>query len=248
MSDDQWRFKDLWEKCIWYFDCIATTCPISYQKYLNAGQKTSLCEYWVKEQNLTLPSKKYTYDVSFIGGKNSWRKFVINELESKGISVACFGDWWENGRVSFEEMYDIFNNSRINLNLSNSIHHNIRYLFSGIIHFSKRDSFSDIWRPLANILLSKKNAEQIKARFFEVMGAWGFLLSYDLEGIEKYFVPEKDIGIYSWGNISNLHQKIQYYLSHEEERQQIAMNWFELVKEHYTFEKILSNLISNSKW
>ncbi len=244
MSDDQWRFNTLWKKSIWNFDYIITTDPISKPKYILFWQNVILSEYWIKENDLHKPSKNYKYNISFIWWLNSWRKFIIDELENNWIHVECFWSWWKNWRVSFTKMYEIFNSSKINLNLSNSVHYNFRYLFSWIIHFKKQNKFIDIFRPIANIMLSKKTSEQIKARFFEVMWAGWFLLSYNLDGLDKYFIKNNEIVLYEWWNINDIIKKINYYLSHEEKRQMIAQNWFNKIKSNYTFEKTLTKIIN----
>jgi hypothetical protein len=61
---------------------------------------------------------KEKYNVSFVGAKKFERELYINELEEKGTSVNSFGKGWENGFVNFDEMLDIFRNSKINLNFT----------------------------------------------------------------------------------------------------------------------------------
>ena len=40
-----------------------------------------------------------------------------------------------------------------------------------------------------------------------------------------------------------LHYKIEYYLAHDDEREEIAHNGYLKVKEHYTFEKCLKKIL-----
>ena len=41
--------------------------------------------------------------------------------------MECFGYGWENGRISFEGITEIFKSFRINLNISNSVSYDIGY-------------------------------------------------------------------------------------------------------------------------
>jgi hypothetical protein len=62
------------------------------------------------------------YDVTFIGQKHGIREQVISQLRGAGIEVHTWGHFWpdhphHHGRPTPKEMVDIFNSSKINLNL-----------------------------------------------------------------------------------------------------------------------------------
>lgn len=57
----------------------------------------------------------FEFDVSFVGGKYGWRPKFIERLQKMDIKVTCFGNGWENGPLSNEEMIKIYSRSRINL-------------------------------------------------------------------------------------------------------------------------------------
>jgi spore maturation protein CgeB len=63
---------------------------------------------------------KMQHDVSFVGvSSHPGRRQAVEFLEGKGINVDCFGSGWPKSRfVSLEEMVEIFQTSRINLNFS----------------------------------------------------------------------------------------------------------------------------------
>ena len=50
----------------------------------------------------------FEYDISFVGGKYGWRPKFISKLQKMGIKVVCFGNGWENGPLSDEEMVKLF--------------------------------------------------------------------------------------------------------------------------------------------
>ncbi|WP_339171884.1 glycosyltransferase [Anoxybacillus sp. FSL W8-1294] len=143
-SDDHWRFETFSKELCFYFDYCITTDRESIEKYHQIGYKNVILSQWACNvhtyRKLNLPKK---YDVSFVGQPHGTRREIINILRKNGISVACFGYGWDNsllkrawnafakriglefltfkmGRVTQEEMIRIFNQSKINLNLSNS--------------------------------------------------------------------------------------------------------------------------------
>lgn len=71
-------------------------------------------------------------------------------------------------------------------------------------------------------------------RIFDIMGAGGFLISNYQAEIPEYFIPDEDIVLYD--SIPDLLGKIDYYLTHEKERIQIAKNGYEKVKQYHTYD------------
>ena len=57
---------------------------------------------------------------------------LYQNFKKRNINVHCFGDGWINGRVTDEDIEQIFVSSKINLNISNSISYDIRYLLSSL--------------------------------------------------------------------------------------------------------------------
>ena len=163
---------------------------------------------------------EYRYDVSFIGGANAFRKWFVKELGKRGITVHCFGDRWENGRVSYEQMEEIFATSKINLNISNSTQYDIRYLLANP-------------RNIVNTLKSTKNKSQTKARIFEIPVQGGFELTEYVPSLEDYFDIGSEIACYR--DIDEAELLIKYYLSHNEEREAIKLNGVHKAREKHLF-------------
>ena len=79
-------------------------------------------------------------------------------------------------------------------------------------------------------------------RTFEVMGNDNFILS-DRQNICNLELKEKrDFECYS--NINELLEKIEYYMSHEDERNQIARNGGQLIREKYNLVNALKLIFS----
>ena len=64
----------------------------------------------------------------------------------------------------------------------------------------------------------------MKARTFEVPGAGGFLLTENAAALEKFYIPGEEIVTFC--SISELADKIKYYLNHPQERDEIARAGF----------------------
>lgn len=73
----------------------------------------------------------------------------------------------------------------------------------------------------------------IPLRAFDIMGAGGFLLTNFQADFLDFFVPGEDFAYFE--NQEDLLNKIDYYLSHEEERIQIAQNGFHKIAAQHTY-------------
>lgn len=70
-------------------------------------------------------------------------------------------------------------------------------------------------------------------RVFDILGAGGFLLSNYQEDFLEFFVPDEDVVFFDGKD--DLLSKIEYYLSHDNERREIARNAYEKVKSAHTY-------------
>lgn len=70
-------------------------------------------------------------------------------------------------------------------------------------------------------------------RIWDIMGCGGFVLSNYQQEIPEYFEIGKDLD--TFGSESELLEKAQYYLTHEDERLQVAKNGYEKVKKLHTW-------------
>ena len=218
--DDTWRvdYSRFWAK---YFDFFTTPDIHGEMKYREIGLPNAIyfpfgCNESIC-RNLGIPKK---YDVSFVGGWHPYREWMIKKIKQAGISVEVFGYGWPNGEIDQEGMIRVFNESRINLNLTNSSSWDIRYLLSS-------------FHALKSSLRSKKTVEQLKARIFEVNGCNTFQLSYFVEGLARCYEIEKEVAIYS--DINDLIEKIQFYLDHEALRESIAHAAYSRTLQEHTY-------------
>lgn len=81
----------------------------------------------------------------------------------------------------------------------------------------------------------------LSLRVWDVLGCGGFLLTNYQSEIPEYFEIGKDLEVYE--SMEELEQKVQYYLTHEEERIEIAISGYEKVSQHHTYEQRLAQMI-----
>ena len=218
--DDSWRvdYSRYWARKFNYF---STPDCRGQEKYREVGILNSIyfpfgCNEKIFRNQETI--KKY--DVSFVGGWHPYREWLIERIRKAGVSVEVFGHRWPKGEIDQDGMIKLFNESRINLNLSNSASWDARYLASSP-------------RALINRLRSKKNVEQMKARMFEVSGCGSFQLTYYVEGLANCYDIDREIGVYS--DSDDLIEKVQFYLAHEQLRETIAAAGYQRTLQEHTF-------------
>ncbi|OGS13419.1 MAG: hypothetical protein A2234_04120 [Elusimicrobia bacterium RIFOXYA2_FULL_58_8] len=234
-GDDTWRFDSYSSKLAPHFTYAATTDVFSISRYKKLGI-TPLVTQWAaqpgSEEPGPVPAAVYDHEVSFVGGYSSSRAWYIEQLAKHGIKVSCFGAGWPAGKVSFEEMFRIFYRTRINLNLSNSISSDIRFIVTSL-------------RSIVNYLRSPKRAEQIKARNFEIPLAGGFQLTNYVAGLEKYLKIGEEVAVFS--SPEECAQQIRYYLENEEERARAALMGYKRTAAEHTYlvrlERILTEIL-----
>ncbi|MDH4152461.1 MAG: glycosyltransferase [Nitrospira sp.] len=119
--DDHWRFDDYsreWAPC---FSWVVTTAVSALPKYEKIGYHNVIKSQWACNHFMYRKADAAPrYDVTFVGQPHGNRRHVIRALRKAGIQVQAWGNGWESGRISQEEMIRVFGLSRINLNLSNS--------------------------------------------------------------------------------------------------------------------------------
>lgn len=81
----------------------------------------------------------------------------------------------------------------------------------------------------------------IPLRAIEIMGAGGFLLSNFQKDYLMFFEPDKDFVYYE--DEYDLVDKCRFYLENDNERNSIALNGYAKVKEFFSYEAMLQNIL-----
>jgi spore maturation protein CgeB len=208
--DDMWRreFADRWTP---HFHYVTTASMHRLRQYREMGYPTAIYSPFAFNERVyqrkRLPKE---FDVSFVGGFHPYREWIVGRLRKAGLRVHVWGEGpWRmgGGKIAQEGMVDIFNKTRINLNISNSNSWDLRYLTSSL------------W-AVRTVFGSTKDREQLKARHFEICGCGGFQLTYYVEGLEHCFDLGREVVVYM--DVDDLIEMVRYYLKYEDERESIA--------------------------
>ncbi|MCR5208593.1 MAG: DUF3880 domain-containing protein [Lachnospiraceae bacterium] len=90
-----------------------------------------------------------------------------------------------------------------------------------------------------NMNISLKSIHSgIPLRVMDIMACGGFVLSNYQADLPEEFVPGEDFVYYE--NAKDAAEKAAYYVSHDEEREEIALNGYRKVKEAHTFKRKLT--------
>lgn len=81
----------------------------------------------------------------------------------------------------------------------------------------------------------------LSLRVWDILGCGGFLLSNYQSEIPEYFEIGKDLDCYE--SLADLKQKVAFYLSHDDIRQEIAHNGYEKVKAMHTYEARIAAIL-----
>lgn len=231
-GDDTWRFESFSAHYAPHFSVSVTTDKWSINKYkkLNPPAKVIMSQWASLEFAISDDAfSEYEFDISFVGGAHHVRKWIVKELGRQGLQVHCFGHGWRNGPVSNDRMRQIFRNSKINLNLSNSNSLDIRFLMSSLKGFY-------------NGMTSQKTAPQIKARNFEIPYCGGFQMTDYVAGIEDFFQIGNELICYKDVNEAAL--LIDYFLKYENEREFIRKRCIQRVRTEHTYKNRLDAILS----
>jgi hypothetical protein len=80
-------------------------------------------------------------------------------------------------------------------------------------------------------------------RIYETLGRGGFVIHPKIEGLEKEFTYGKHFVPYDYGDFDGLKRKIDYYLNHSKEREEIRKAGHNYVKTYKTFKKRAEQII-----
>ena len=242
LFDDMWRIKysRFWSG---HFNFVTTSDVNGLHKFHDAGFENVIyspfaCNHEIYRKE-NLPK---LYDVTFVGQYHPQREWFINKLKKANFNVQVWGAGWPGKKLSTQEMVGVFNQSRINLNLSNCVLWDIRYLTS--LSRPLKNTLR-VWRQAARAMTESdmKTVEQVKGRHFEISACGGFQLSYYVEGLERLYTVGEEIALFV--SSEDLVEKTRYYLKHADEREAVAWRGQERTLRDHTMEKRLKKLLED---
>ena len=90
-------------------------------------------------------------------------------------------------------------------------------------------------------ITSKTIRSGISLRVFDVLANKGFLMTNYQPELYDYFTPDEDFVVYE--SQEDLIAKVEYYLTHEEERLAIAKHGYETLKTYHTYDMRLKEIL-----
>lgn len=238
--DDHWRFESFSKFYAPELNWIVTTDIQSVEKYHRLGCRNVIHSQWaINHFSSNQIETPLQHEVTFIGQVHSRRKAIVSNLIRQGFRIECWGRGWRNGRVSEEEMRQIFSRSKINLNFSES---SVAFSWKPIakIFFKRRandaillNKPSEMRGGMKSLFLNRR--PQIKGRIFEVPGNGGFLLTQYADRLEDFYELGKEVAVFE--DQRELVEKIRYYLAHDTERETVRRAGYERTIRDHTFEK-----------
>jgi len=239
MTDDHWQFEIYSKHYAFDYSFVVTTDSQAPAKYHRIGYKNVIHSQWACNHFLYKPlSLPKIYDVTFVGAPHGNRRKIINKIKKAGINIQCWGSGWPNSRVSQEEMIKIFSQSKINLNFTKSS--GVLWQELGLV-FMRRNpdrSFAlrnpNEWLDRIKAIPASLWSHQIKGRNFEIPGCRTFLLTEYADNLKDYYEIGKEIDCFT--SISELIEKIKYYLANDDKRERIAQAGYVRTLKDHTFE------------
>lgn len=120
--DSHWRYESFDKPWSEFLDFNVTTSKSGQEKYVRDGLGPKVIKsQWAVAPNYKKLDLPKSIDVSFIGQPHGDRRLVIDEIRRAGINIHVWGTGWPGTpRLTFDQMIDTFNRSKINLNLNNA--------------------------------------------------------------------------------------------------------------------------------
>lgn len=84
---------------------------------------------------------------------------------------------------------------------------------------------------------------QLNLRVYDVVGSGTFMLTEDVV-FHNILEDKKHLVYWRFNDIEDLVDKVRYYLTHEEEREKIAATGYEFLRENFTMERPIQDLLS----
>lgn len=180
-------------------DAVVTTDYFSLAAYRELGVPAILCFVNLSKDMHPPLGLVRDIDVSFVGNcAKADRKAYLDFLEDNGVKVKRFGFGSTNGFLSDEEMIQVFNRSKINLN------------------FSRLEYVDWIHGPSP----ASKRAMGHKGRPIEVAMTRSFCLSESYPALTHVFEIGAEIDVFTDRN--SLLEKVRHYLANEKQREAVA--------------------------
>jgi len=179
--------------------------------------------YWQigYEESDAVPNKGTpVHDVLFLGnGYSDARLNLVATLRQRVRNFGLYGMWPGNYRSNGSTLYDFDSGA--------------------VLYKNCKIAIGDSQWPEATGFVSN--------RLFQAMAAGAFLLHQWFDGANELLGLEDGVHLVMWRDVNDLLEKIEYYLSHVDERKKIAKTGCDYITEYHSFGARVNQLI-NQLW
>lgn len=237
---------------------LACAEPARIMKFLNDKDILSVC--WVFDLYFDYPGRAYRvntapcfkadYVVTTDGGHDDrWRKLGINHFcVRQGIyKEECY---LAPAQKRTKEIIFVGSDNQLNLERTKVLSLFLNKYKGRFEWFGRADTNEIRGTDLNNLYAQTKivigdsvySPHYWSNRVVETLGRGGFLIHQEVEGIKDEY---PDLVTYKRGDLKDLEEKIEYFLTHEKEREEIRLKNFQHVKANYTMDKKCAELLEN---
>ena len=119
--DSHFRYDSFDKPWSGFLDFCVTTSQSAFGRYQHdgLGKKAIKSQWGASPTYMRMDGLPLDIEVSFVGQPHGDRRSVIDRIKRAGINVQTYGTGWER-HITHGEMLNVFNRSRINLNLNNA--------------------------------------------------------------------------------------------------------------------------------
>ena len=227
-GDDPWEFPVFSGKVANYYDYFFTYDPYSVDLYRKIGQNNAhhLCYGYDVELTGSLEitesdKAKYSCDVAFIGSHYPKREELLRKIKDK-YDVKIWGRGWKNSSCS-----DVYAGSALYGTDMLKAMKCVKILVN--IHKGFEEGV-------------EASGEGLNLRVLEGTACGSFQITNRQADLPNRF--EIDSEIVSFDNWQEAEEKIDYYLAHDSERNEIAESGFKRVKKDHTLLQRIDQIFS----
>ena len=166
------------------------------------------------DEKLSRKTKKYP--ISFVGQYSERREMYLNEIKDLGLHLWGYQGWRTSSLKNLAQA-EVSYEQTLEILRQTKITFNI---LTG----------SDTFQPKA-----------INNRTFETLGVGTFLLVHRTSLLKYYFTEGQDFATFT--TPADLRRKMQYYLKHERERNNIALHGWNTIKQKHLYTHRLQHML-----
>jgi glycosyltransferase involved in cell wall biosynthesis len=208
-------FSDAYILLMRRFDLVGVVTTSVEAPFDAAGIRWFYWQIGYEEASAKGSNATPVHDVLFLGNGYSKDRFQLASVLKgmRGINVGIYGSW-PNNQASGSNLYDFDAGARL---------------------YSKcKIAIGDSQWPHA--------AGFVSNRLFQAMSAGAFLLHQHFDGMEELLGLRDGVNIAVWESLSDLENKIKYYLAHPDERRNIAEAGTRHIRSNHSFDNRVREL------